>query len=50
MTTEQEEYLKNCDYQMKKFELTKEALFFQKYAQGYETSLEEKERDLEKDG
>lgn len=50
MTKEQEEYLKHCDYQMKKHELIKEALFFQQYTQNYEVSSEEKERDLEKDG
>lgn len=59
MTKEQEDFLKNCDYQMKRFELVKEAVFFQKYSQGYEFSLEndknlndisEKERDLEEDG
>jgi len=33
-----EEYLAKCDYQTKKLELAKEAVFFQNYAAGYETT------------
>ena len=40
--TEKEKFLETYDYQMKKMELIKESLFFQKYSIGYE-----KEKDIE---
>lgn len=33
-----EEFLAQCDYQMKKIELAKEAVFFQQYEKAYDQS------------
>ena len=41
--TSKEEFLANCDYQMKKIELAKEAVFFQTYSKGYEVAEKQPE-------